>query len=346
MAKSSIRPSSSDDAPALAALMAEAGLIPNSEPGALRWRYWLERPEFPGPRSFVLTRNGELLAHAAIIPGVIRCWDERRIRTLHIIDWAALPSATGAGVSLMKYLGQGTDALLAIGGSAQTLKLLPHLGYKTHGTATCFVRTLHPTRILTPSIHPTWKLPARLARSMLWSLQAPSGGTEGWSATRITAAELARVAATLPLPRREMAVFERDAESFRYILGCPSVEAQMFVVERAGRARGYFLLTFALRQARLADCWLDSEDAAEWGALIQCAVQAAKRHARAAELAAWASDPLLPRSLLACGFHDRGGLPVQLLGPRAAALSAGILRVQMLDNDAAYRHNGRNEFWA
>jgi hypothetical protein len=345
MAKSSIRPSSAEDTPALATLMSEAGLNPNSEPAALQWKYWRERPEFPGPRSFVMARRGEILAHAATIPGVIR-WGERRIRTLHLIDWAARPSAMGAGVSLMKYLGQSTDALLAIGGSAQTLKLLPHLGYRPCGAATCFVRSLHPTRILTPSAHPAWELPARLARSMLWSLQAPSGGTEGWTVTRITAEELSRVAATLPLPGREMAVFERDAESFRYILGCPIVEAQMFVVEKAGRARGYFLLTFALCQARLADCWVDSEDLTDWRALIQCAVREAKRHSRAAELAAWASDPLLSRGLLACGFHDRGDLSVELLGPRDAALSAVILRVQMLDNDAAYRHQGRNKFWA
>jgi hypothetical protein len=39
-------------------------------------------------------------------------------------------------------------------------------------------------------------------------------------------------------------------------------------------------------------------------------------------------------------------LPVQMLAPRYPDIAATTLRVQMLDNDAAYRHLGRNEFWS
>jgi hypothetical protein len=37
---------------------------------------------------------------------------------------------------------------------------------------------------------------------------------------------------------------------------------------------------------------------------------------------------------------------VQMLVPHHPQLLSANLRVQMLDNDAAYRHPGRNEFWA
>jgi hypothetical protein len=345
MAKSYIRPSAPQDAPALAALLAKAGLRPNSGPEEMHWKYWLERPDRPGPRSFVLTRDSEILAHAAAVPGVCR-WGDRRISVLHAIDWAALPGAAGTGSSLMKHLGKSADALLAIGGSAQTLQLLPHLGFRPAGTATCYVRPLHPLRILTPSAHPTWKLLPRLARSVLWTLQAQSGGIDGWGVRQISPEELPRIAAVLPVPTHDMAVFERCADLFRYALTCPIVSMQLYAVEKAGRTRGYFLLAFAARQARLADCWVDSEDPVDWRALIQCAVREAKRHPRAAELAAWASDPMLSRCLSECGFHARGRLPVLLLSPQNPVLTPATLRVQMLDNDTAYRHTGRNEFWA
>src|SRR5277367_713063 len=104
--------------------MAEAGLIANTSADEQRWKYWQERPDWPGPRSYVMTRGSEILAHAALVPGVFAT-DSQRVRVVHLIDWAARPSATGAGVSLMKHIGRLTDALLAIGGSAQTRKILP-----------------------------------------------------------------------------------------------------------------------------------------------------------------------------------------------------------------------------
>ena len=71
----------------------------------------------------------------------------------------------------------------------------------------------------------------------------------------------------------------------------------------------------------------------------------AARHGDAAELAAWANDPRLTQSLRDCGFRERLSLPVYLR-PTAAGIAPRALRVQMLDNDAAYLHAGRPEFWA
>jgi hypothetical protein len=350
MARTAIRPATPADAPALHALMLEAGLrAAHTQPEYLNWKYWHERSDWPGPRSFVMTRGEELLAHAAVVPGA--CLTDlpgaaRRVRTLHMIDWAARPTATGAGVSLLKYLGQRTDALLAIGGSAQTLRLLPHLAFRRSGAATCYVRPLHPFRILTPSVHPVSRLLPRLARSIWWKLRAPSGGTNGWDVRRIETRELSYVRSVLPAPVRDMAVFERSEDLFRYALACPITPMDLFIIEREGRARGYFLLSFALRQARLADYWVGSQDPADWRALLQCAVREALKHPYAAELAVWASDAASSERLLECGFHTRGTLPVQMLAPRNPELSGCTLRVQMLDNDAAYWHGHRNAFWA
>jgi hypothetical protein len=236
--------------------------------------------------------------------------------------------------------------LLSIGGSDQTLQLLPHLGFHASHPATCFVRPLRPLCILAPSVHPVSRLLPRLARGMLWDLQAPSGGTDGWNVHRVESGDLSRLSAVLPEPTGNLAVFERGENLFRYFLACPIVPMELYAVERDGRARGYFLLAFALRQTRLVDLWIDSQDPADWRALIQSAFYQAKRSHRSAELVVWASDVALGERLRECGFHARGELPVQMRAPRHPELDAFTLRVHMLDNDAAYRHTGRNEFWA
>jgi hypothetical protein len=329
--------------------MTEVGLRPNSEPAHLEWKYWRTRLDWPGVRSFVMTRGDEILAHAAFIPGA--CLEAlgspaQRVKTRHLIDWAARPTATGAGVSLLKYVGQGTDALLAIGGSAQTLALLPHLGFRAAGQATCLVRPLHPLRILTRSQYPVAKLLPRLARSTYWKMRAPSGNRAGWTSRAIEPGELSSLDAVLPAPRSGLSVFERGAEMFQYALACPIASMELYALEQAGRLRGYFLLAFAFRQARLADCWVDSDEPTDWRAMIQCAVARASEHGQAAELAAWASDSRFSQQLLDCGFHVRDALPVQVLAARNPELPESAVRVQMLDNDAAYRHPGHNEFWA
>jgi len=331
--------------------MAEAGLRPNSEPAQLDWKYWRERTDWPGPRSFVMTRGEEILAHAATVPGACLAQSPasgtQRIRTVHVVDWAARPSATGAGVSLLKYIGQSTDALVAVGGSAQTLQLLPHLGFRSLGVATRYVRPVHPVRILTPSVHPLSRLLPRLARSVVWKLQVPADdAVEGWEVRRLESSELARLRSVLPAPTRDLMVFERSEALLRYALDCPVAAMELYMLERCAVPRGYFLLAFVLRQARLADFWMDSEDPEDWRALIRCAALQARQHRLTAELVAFGSDAAVAERLRSCGFHARDDLPVQALAPRHPQLLAGRLRVQMLDSDAAYRHGGRPEFWA
>jgi hypothetical protein len=178
--------------------MAEAGLRPNFQSKDLEWKYWQPRADWPGPRSFVVVRGDEILAHAGILPGAFLVAAQvngaRRVRAVHVIDWAARPSAMGAGVMLMKHIGRTTEALLAVGGSIQTRKLLPHLGFQPAGTVTCWVRPLHPVRILTRSVHPTTKLIPRFLRSAAWNLMAPSRHPEGWVVRRISSSEALRLA--------------------------------------------------------------------------------------------------------------------------------------------------------
>jgi hypothetical protein len=343
--KRTLRPSTPADVPALLALFAAAGLQPNAAPQELYWKYWQVRADWPAPRSFVLSDGAELIAHGALVPGWCASGRER-MRVIYVIDWAARPGAVGAGVALMKHIGLQAQALLAIGGSAATLRILPEIGFRALGVATGYVRTLSPLRLLRGGTIPVAKVVPRMARSLLWKLAAPRGGSAGWEARAVGADEIGRIESVLPSPARGVAVLERSVALFRYALACPIVPMRLFSLERAGRVRGYFLLASAPGQVRIADCWVASDELGEWRAMIQCAVAQAQHDPQAAEVVIWANDALLAEALGVCGFHARFQTPVQLRPTHGAALLQGPLRVQMIDCDGAYLNNGRHEYWA
>ncbi len=343
--RTNIRPSVPADAPAIVALLAAAGLKPNVEPEALDWKYWQEREDWVGARSYVATRGAQILAHAAVVPGSC-AMDSRRVTVLHLIDWASRADATGVGVSLMKHLGRLADALLAVGGSDQTLRILPHIGFRPCGTAEGYVRVLHPLRFLGAFDAAAWKLPARLVRRSLWRLSSPVVEPAGWSIRRIASDEMATLAETLPRGTTGMGVFERSEGLFRYMLHCPIVPMELYALKNQNEVRGYFLLAFAPGQARVADCWVATDEPDTWHALMQYAALQAWRHRDVCELVAWSSDAVMTRALVAGGFHRRNQQPIFLRSAAEEEIIPGRMRVQMLDNDAAFFHHGFAELWA
>jgi hypothetical protein len=339
------RPSTPEDAPQILALFAEAGLHPNARPEDLDWKYWQDTGDWPGARSFVLTDAlGGIVAHGNIIASTLAS-EDRRLRVIRLVDWAARPRCVGAGAALLKQIGRHADVLLATGGSRATRQILPVIGFRPLCEVTGYVRPLHPLGILRAGRAGGRRLAPRFARSLLWRLRAPTAAADGWRARRIGPLQLPALASVLPRPRPGLAVFERSESLFRHILKCPFVASELHGLEQGGRLRGYFLLTFAPGQARLADLWLDSDEPADWRALILCAVREAMRREQAIEIIAWASTPGLRRRFLECGFHARNTQPVQAL-PRGALENPVTVYLQLLDSDQAYLHHGRVELWS
>lgn len=329
------RPSNRADGAAIVALLEGAGLHPVARPDVEQWKYWQPYGDWPGARSYVLTEHGKVIAHGALIPAVI-AQSNRRSRAVHVVDWAARTDAPGAGVVLLKRLLRFADAALAVGGSSQTRQILPHLGFHSVGEVTGYVRSLRPLRIFgTGGTRAGWRLLPRFARSLLWTVSAPSGGCEGLTVRRVTADTLTELRTALPTPGSDLAILERSETGLLHALACPLVPMELYAVGKSGRVQGYFLLAVAGRQARLTDCWVASREPADWRALIQCAVRQARQHPDVAELTAWASDKLLAECLVQCGFRARNRQPVSLKMPPGSATTSA-LRVQMLDTDMPY----------
>lgn len=345
--KTQFRETSPQDMPAVAAFLQRifdvSPGLPLTEARHLHWKCWEERPDWAGSRGFMLTREDQIVAHGTLVP-LSYVSGGKRLRLMHLIDWAADPKAVGSGVTLLKNIGKMVDAVVVAGGSDMTQKVLPALGFKTCGQVTHFARPLHPLRRLAGQ-NPSVRLGAQFARNLLWWMQAPTVGTEMWTARRIGPDQLASQPVRWPREVEGTGIFERSAGTIRYFLKCPVTPMEFYAVSRNGMERGYFLLAHAPGQVRIADFHVEG-GASDWRALLALAVSEAARNRDAAEVVAVGSDAVTRQALADCGFHARGGTALRVLTGKGVEFPAGPMRFHMLDSDAAYLHENRKAYWA
>ena len=350
MASPNFRPSTAADEPAIAALLRDSlGLAPGhpmAEPNHLRWKYWEPHANWAGSRSYVYLRDDQIVAHGAIIPNAC-LWREHRINALHVIDWVAKPESGGSGVALMKQIGKLTDVMIGVGGSEMTQQILPMIGFKECGTSVeRYARPVRPLLRLQIPEYRSWRLAPQVVRGVFWTLTAPSRRATEWGVRRILADQLAAASPIWPRPKLGTTVFERSSASMSYLLRCPATPMELYSVHSDGRLRGYFLLAFAPAQARVVDCWIDSDELTAWSTMVQLAVEQAKTHLDVAEVVSMCSDPLLAAALIECGFHKRHAVPMWLRAASGVVRPDVRIRFLMADSDEAFLHNGRNNLWA
>jgi len=125
--KSSLHPTSIDDLDVLSEFDAGPG-APLLNPAVMTGIYWDRRDDWSGPRSYVLLRDGAIVAHAGIWPIPYRTGADA-LRGVHMIDWASAKDSPGAGLALVQKLAAMFDFIVSIGGSEMTCKVLPAFGF-------------------------------------------------------------------------------------------------------------------------------------------------------------------------------------------------------------------------
>lgn len=108
-------------------------------PEFARWRY----VDPPGHRAFLALLGNECLAMLSVFSRPYRLGPES-ITCLETADWYCLPELrlSGLGIRLMRRAMEEPHPIVAVGGSADTLRLLPRLGWQCIGEATVFVLRL------------------------------------------------------------------------------------------------------------------------------------------------------------------------------------------------------------
>ena len=329
-------PAVRDDAPALSSLLQQTFRVPATamlvDRRHLEWKYWLDREDWSGPRSFTARHDEAIVAHAAAWPVRILLRD-RVVHAAHLIDWASDAAYPGAGIWLMRHVRSKTDVLIATGGTEITRRALPVLGFRPLGEIACVARPLRPFAQVRSATTRTWRLAGRYLRNSAWRWSAPIDAPEGWSAAIVEPDDLDP--SVWPAPSDGTAVASRDAAFYRYVLASPLTRHTLHAVRRRGELVGYFCLAYATHVVRIADLWVRTADAGDWCAAIRTACQTAAQSKDAYEITAWSSTALGKTALGRAGFRLRDCLPLSLSGD-AAPLRGRELHVQMVDADASF----------
>lgn len=307
---------------------------PGFSPQQMQWKYWRSSSDWEGSRSFVMDQDGRIVAHGAVVPLAFASSDHR-LKLVNVIDWAALPDSAGAGITLMRRIGEMCDGIFAAGGSEITQQILPVLGFQQVGTASNFVRSLHLRPKVGSDLLQSWKPAARLARDAVRKVnQGTSIVPANWNVRELSLEELRTSEFPTPKPLALAGVFTRNSSQIVDLLQCPAALARFYLVVCDGKTRGYFVLTFVRKEARIAESWVDSPSVENWQALFALAAQAAKTHKEAADLLAVASLDVEIQALKQAGFRLSGTTI-----PRASLRNGRLpstVRYQMVDGDAAY----------
>jgi len=320
-------------------LLATFRLTPKApfvQPALLRWKYDDPRPDWSGPRSFIWKDGNAIAAHACMCP-VTYSLPSGDVTGSYLIDWAASRTSAGAGVNLLRSLARHCDTLFAVGGSADTRRILPRLGYRHVCDLRLYARVLRPWRQFRTDPFPRgWKAPLRLARNLIHSLASIPDAPRDWSERRIDTFE----SSLQPLfDARANSTFlcsRRTPELMNYYMRCPSAVFTAALLLRAGVPLGWYVLSRVAGQTRIADIWVDSGSAADWAAGYILALRAASSDPAAYEIVASASIPPAIDGVTRAGFRFHHAEPVFVLDPRKLFAAAESLNVTFLESDLAY----------
>ena len=334
--------SSPEDAPKIAQFLVKAfATAPDdviARPDLMHWKYWAERADWSGSRSFRLERAGVIVAHGAPWPSFVRTPAGAVLRSAQVLDWAADPSTPGAGLALMKHIApEHVDLIFALGGSDATRRALPAIGFKPFNDIFFFAKPLRPFAQIVSHQFRNWKSPARLIRNFVWSrrLAAPA---RGWSSRPVDASNIH----AWPESGGGATILVRDAKKFEYFSKCDLVRSRLYSVEREGREAGYFYLVFVPGQARIADAWaIDPEG---WTQLYALAIEQALEDPGTNEVTAIAGLEGAQQALEQCGFRRRRVERLMIYDPKKTLDPSARLHFQMIDNDAFFRHSGRPDY--
>jgi hypothetical protein len=306
---------------------------PNFNPDLLAWKYYQPGPEWEGSRSFVLRKEDAIVAHGSVWP-VRLATPAGTVMAVRVLDWAS--SAPGTGVALMNQIGKRADVVLGVGGSEDTLRVLPAMGFKHRGTARIYARVLRPWRQFCTRTFDGSRAIPRLLRNTRWS-RLPLAAATGWTFAPAAPSAFDGGAGGYPESRHSAGFLE-------FMLRCPGAAMSFFSLSKNGLPQGYFVLSRVGGQCRLADLRIRTDKPDDWIAAYATAVSVAARDPQSCELATYASVPLVCQAVEANGFRMRGEMPVLALDRKNLLGDAAHLHLGMLDDDSGYLNNPANPY--
>ena len=318
-----------------------SGEVNSFVPDVLRWKYFSPHPDWSGPRSYVVKKDGGIVGHGGIWP-LRLAKGNIQLSAIHLIDWAARRSASGVGVLLLRKLADLADLLLTIGGSDDTQRILPRLGYQQAGELKMQAKVVRPWLQYRTTSEPGWRAPARLLRNTIWSLPLLPPVPKGWQAARIPRFDSS--VEPLLCSQRETLTPLRTVAGLNRILDCPAATFQAFLVYEGSRLQGYFVLSLVAGQTRIADLRLATDNPQSLKTVCVLAAKTAAAIPETCEVVAGFSANAVQAAFEESGFRPRQTLPIYYYDPRKLLKGVPLLDLSLLDGDGCFLANLKHPF--
>ncbi|HVM98520.1 MAG TPA: hypothetical protein VMT89_19145, partial [Candidatus Acidoferrales bacterium] len=311
---------------------------PFLDPALIEWKYYRTHPFWEGSRSFVYETGADLAAHVCAWPWQVLTTGGP-LMVVHPIDWAASSEVPGAGALLLREIRGLRDISLCVGGTPSARKVIARTGFHHYTDLDLWVRPLRPLRQTLTHQNKNWKLPARWARNLIWTLRSTPSVPAGWTSEPIDPRDLPD--AVLPQPLPGTAVTGRSRPLFEYFALCPVARHQLFLVRSSGAPVGYFLLSFTPGQARICDAYITEWTVSTWAGLYASAIRTALDEGSTAEIVAASSHPVPRDALGVSAFRRYNTLPITCFDPQQRLAPADSIHMQMIDGDLSFLHENR-----
>jgi len=308
-------------------------------PDVIHWKYFAEHPQWTGPRSFAVKRDGEIVAHGGVWPVVLRT-PQTEVKAVHLIDWASTRSAVGAGVHLLRMMTGLADVLLTIGGSQDTRNVLPKLGYKSCGELRRYARVIRPWLQLRTTPAKNWKTPLKFLRNSARMMGGVPRVPSGWQAAKVTSFKGVIDAGAIGLTTSST-LSRRTADELDYLLNCPAARFSGFKITQADQLRGYFVLAQVAGQTRIVDLRLDRDDPESWQAICALAARTAGEDPATCEIVAASSIDAAEKAWPQAGFTHRETEPILCYDPRNRLRPGSPLNLNLADGDSCFLSDPR-----
>ena len=332
-----LRATTEDDLPALAKFLVRAYKFEPSDfhfdLRLLEWKYLYPRAGWQGSRSYLLERDGNIVAHAGICPVSFRLPAGRTVSSLTIMDWAADSTVPGVGVMLYRKLMGMAPTSFVIGGAPVTREIVPRIGFRHVGDALTYSLWLRPWR--------EFRTRARTGRSVLrllhgWVHPLPiRRRLMSWESVRVSEFDDS-LKPILSSEKRAWTFCQRTVADLNYLLGCPHLEMKGFLLKREGHVAGYFVLGKSGWEARLLDFVVDSEDVNDWRHASAVAANAALHDPEVCRIRVLSTVPVLSQALTRSGYWRQYKEPIALHDPADVLGQAFPVSFQLFDGDSGY----------
>lgn len=313
------------------------------QPGVMAWKYFLPHPAWSEPRSFLLQKDQEIVGHGGVWPIRLGLGSDG-IEAIHLVDWAASSSVLGAGVHVLRSMSQMAPVMVTIGGSVDTRKILPKLGYRSGGALRRFVRVVRPFLQLRTRTRQDWKAPVRFLRNSRDLFTPIPGFPAHWTVERLAQfGEEMEPVLHAPSPLGEISPV-RTVAGLNHMLACPAAEFSGFAVRDHSVAIGYFILAKVGHQARIVELKINASDPDQWRRICAAAARTAAEDPDVAELVAGTSSQTVGNTWERLGFHPRRQDPILYLD-REKRLSPGTtLNLNLIDGDVCFMYNPEHPY--